>query len=237
MEPGTGPLIDKSGSGRINHTEFANLKVVDIRGHHLIELFICGGCRNTHLKRLCYNQREGIDYEETFSPVAKIVTIRIILTLDVHNNWNLYQFDINNAFLYGELEEDVYMTLRQRYHDRGDKRVCKLLKSLYGLKQAPRKWNEKLCSSLFSFGFKQSINDYSMFVMEVNNKIVVLLVYVDDIILTGNDDVEISKVKEFLKSQFLIKDLGLLKYFLGIEVIEIPGGLCLNQRKLFGVVA
>ena len=88
-----------------------------------------------------YNQREGIDYVETFSPVAKIVTVRIVITLAVNKNWNLYQFDINNAFLYGNLEEDVYMTLPQGYHTEGDTRVCKLLRSLYGLKQSPRKWN------------------------------------------------------------------------------------------------
>ena len=163
--------------------------------------------------------------------MAKIVTVRIIITLAVNLDWNLYQFDINNAFLYGELEEDVYMTLPQGYHEEGDKRVCKLLKSLYGLKQAPRKWNEKLCSSLFKIGFKQSLNDYSMFVKTVNNAVVILLVYVDDIILTGNSEGEILKVKEFLKSQFLIKDLGLLKYFLGIEVVNIDGGVCLSQRK------
>ncbi|KAL4580545.1 hypothetical protein LXL04_016743 [Taraxacum kok-saghyz] len=179
-----------------------------------------------------YNQREGIDYEETFSPVAKIVTVRIVITLAVNKKWNLYQFDINNAFLYGNLEEDVYMTLPQGYHTEGDTRVCKLLRSLYGLKQAPRKWNERLCSSLYDFGFKQSLNDYSLFVRFGNKgSVTILLVYVDDIILTGNDESEILNVKNFLKSQFLIKDLGKLKYFLGIEAIDIKDGLCLTQRK------
>ncbi|KAI3688864.1 hypothetical protein L2E82_46759 [Cichorium intybus] len=178
-----------------------------------------------------YNQREGIDYEETFSPVAKMVTVRIVVNLAVNNNWTLFQLDINNAFLYGNLDEDVYMTLPQGYFTKEDKRVCKLSKSLYGLKQAPRKWNERLCSALFEVGFEQSMNDYSLFVKSKNGTLVVLLVYVDDIILTGNCISEINKVKGFLKSQFLIKDLGKLKFFLGIEVIDIENGVCLTQRK------
>ncbi|XP_052622580.1 retrovirus-related Pol polyprotein from transposon RE1 isoform X1 [Lactuca sativa] len=178
-----------------------------------------------------YNQREGIDYEETFSPVAKIVTVRVVITLAVNNSWPLYQVDINNAFLYGNLSESVYMCQPEGYHFKDDIRVCRLLKSLYGLKQAPRKWNERLCSSLLSFGFKQSINDYSLFVRQFQNTFVVLLVYVDDIILTGNDESEVNNVKTFLKSHFLIKDLGELKYFLGIEVLRTEKGICLNQRK------
>lgn len=178
-----------------------------------------------------YSQKEGIDYEETFAPVAKMVTIRIVIDLAVNKNWTLFQLDINNAFLYGNLDEDVYMTLPQGYFTKNDTRVCKLLKSLYGLKQAPRKWNERLCSSLFDFGFQQSVNDYSLFVKSKTDSIVVLLVYVDDIILTGNSIEEINKVKEFLKCQFLIKDLGKLKFFLGVEVIDIEHGVCLSQRK------
>ena len=86
-----------------------------------------------------YNQRGGIDYEETFSPVAKIVTFRLVITLSVNNSWSLHQMDINNVFLYGELTQDVYMVLPQGYHEKNDTRVCKLVKSLYGLKQTPHK--------------------------------------------------------------------------------------------------
>lgn len=173
-----------------------------------------------------YLQKEGIDFDETFSPVAKLVTVRCVISLAICNNWSLFQLDINNAFLYGEIEEDVYMSLPPGYFSKGDKRVCKLKKSLYGLKQAPRKWNEKLISFLSEYGFCQSKSDYSK-----QNWFVVLLVYVDDIIVTGNSVDEIEKVKLFLKSKFRIKDLGKLKYFLGIEIINIPDGVCLSQRK------
>ena len=120
--------------------------------------------------------------------MAKIVTVRIVINLAVNNSWPLFQMDINNAFLYGELSENVYMTLPQGYHDKNDNRVCKLVKSLYGLKQAPRKWNEKLCSALFQIGFQQSSNDFSLFVRNFKDTVVILLVYVDDIILTGNSE-------------------------------------------------
>nr|GEX05948.1 ribonuclease H-like domain-containing protein [Tanacetum cinerariifolium] len=178
-----------------------------------------------------FNQREGIDYEETFSPVVKIVTIRCILSIAVNNKWPLFQLDINNVFLYGELEEDVYMSIPEGYSDQGDKRVCKLVKSLYGLKQAPRKWNEKLTSMLIENGFKQSLNNFSLLVKNDKDFMLILLVYVDDIIVTGNNVDEINKLKQFLGSKFLIKDLGKLKYFLGIEVLDIDNEICLTQRK------
>ncbi|GKD78859.1 ribonuclease H-like domain-containing protein [Tanacetum coccineum] len=178
-----------------------------------------------------FNQREGIGYEETFSHMVKIVTVRCVLSIAVNKKWPLYQLDINNAFLYGDLEEDVYTNLPKGYSDKNDKRVCKLVKSLYGLKQAPRKWNEKLNSVLSDCGFVQSMNDFSLFVKSEKDVILVLLVYVDDIIVTGNNSDEINKFKQFLSTTFLIKDLGKIKYFLGIEVLDVVNGICLTQRK------
>ncbi|KAI3744219.1 hypothetical protein L1987_57296 [Smallanthus sonchifolius] len=178
-----------------------------------------------------YSQRKGIDFDETFSPVVKMVTVITVLSLAVNNSWPLYQLDINNAFLYGELNEDVYMSLPEGYYSKGETKVCKLVKSLYGLKQASRMWNEKLVSVLLELGFEQSKCDHSMFVKFDKQVFIVLLVYVDDIIITGSCVTEIKKIKTLLQSKFLIKDLGLLKYFLGIEVIKSEKGLCLSQRK------
>ncbi|GJW33590.1 ribonuclease H-like domain-containing protein [Tanacetum coccineum] len=110
-----------------------------------------------------FNQKEGIDYDETFSPVVKIVTVRCLINLAVQCDWPLFQLDINNAFLYGDLTETVYMKLPDGYFDKNDKRVCKLKKSLYGLKQAPRQWNAKLTQALVEDGFVQSKSDYSLF--------------------------------------------------------------------------
>ncbi|GJY90671.1 putative RNA-directed DNA polymerase [Tanacetum coccineum] len=178
-----------------------------------------------------FSQRNGIDYEETFSPVVKMVTVRCIISLVVHYNWPLFQLDVNDAFLYGDLHEDVYMDLPPGYYDPSETRVCKLVKSLYGLKQAPRQWNEKLTSVLNEHGFVHSMNDYSLFVKHDSDNILILLVYVDYIVITGSNLDEIDKFKRFLASKFQIKDLGSLKYFLGIEVLENKNGLCLSQRK------
>ncbi|GJT89666.1 putative RNA-directed DNA polymerase [Tanacetum coccineum] len=178
-----------------------------------------------------FNQKEGIDYEETFSPVVKIVTVRCVLSLAVYNGWPVYQLDINNAFLYGDLVEDVYMSLPDGYFSKNDTRVCKLVKSLYGLKQAPRKWNEKLTAVLHENGFEQSKNDFSLFKKNKDGVVIILLVYVDDIVVTGNNQSEINKFKDFLKTKFLIKDLGVLRYFLGIGVLESGGNMYSTQRK------
>ncbi|KAJ0535497.1 putative RNA-directed DNA polymerase [Helianthus annuus] len=181
-----------------------------------------------------FNQREGLDFGETFSPVVKMVSIRVVITLAVFFQWPLYQLDVDNAFLHGSITEDVYMKLPQGYYSKNEAKVCKLVKSLYGLKQAPRKWNERLTDVLLSVGFVQSKCDHSLFVMSKGSVSVFLLVYVDDIVITGNSDIEIKNVKHVLNETFKIKDLGVLKYFLGIEVLYDKDVICLELLNEFG---
>ncbi|GJY29287.1 ribonuclease H-like domain-containing protein [Tanacetum coccineum] len=147
-----------------------------------------------------FRQKEGIDHEETFSLVVKMVTVRCLLNIVVSMSWPVFQLDVNNAFLYGDLEEVVYMKPPKGYYP-SDNKVCRLKKSLYGLKQAPRQWNAKLTSTLIENGFSQS------------------------------NISEIEKFKVYLKSKFMIKDLGKRKYFLGIEVVDTDKCICLNQMK------
>ncbi|KAJ0440838.1 putative RNA-directed DNA polymerase [Helianthus annuus] len=178
-----------------------------------------------------FNQREGLDFGETFSPVVKMVTVRIVITLAVFYGWSLYQLDVDNAFLHGTITEDVYMKLPQGYYSKNETKVCKLVKSLYGLKQAPRKWNERLTDVLIANGYVQSKCDHSLFIMSKMDVTVFLLVYVDDVVVTGNSENEIERIKHVLHETFRIKDLGVLKYFLGIEVLFDNNTVCLNQRK------
>nr|GEX49896.1 ribonuclease H-like domain-containing protein [Tanacetum cinerariifolium] len=114
-------------------------------------------------------------------------------------------------------------------HNKDKSKVCKLNKSLYGIKQAPRQWNAKLTIALAENGFEQSKFDYSLYTKHSDDKFIALLVYVDDIVITGNDDVGIKEFKLFLSTKFLIKDLGVLKYFLEIKIIE-------NDLGLFSIV-
>ncbi|CAM8999551.1 unnamed protein product [Rhodiola kirilowii] len=180
-----------------------------------------------------FTQTEGLDYHETFAPVVKMNTIRALLAVAVSKGWPLFQLDVDNAFLHGQLDEEVYMTLPPGYFkvEKAQGKVCKLLKSLYGLKQAPRQWYARFSDALISFGFTQSPNDHSLFTYNKEGIFLALLVYVDDVILTGTSSELIQKVKAFIHDLFKIKDLGQLRYFLGFEVSRSGDGLFLNQRK------
>jgi len=153
-----------------------------------------------------YTQTEDIDYLETFSPVAKMTTIRLFLSLASIYNWKLKQLDINNVFLHGELKEDVYMVALPGLTSIQPGQVCKLKNALYGLKQASKEWFAKLSSFFISTRYTQSMNDYSLFINSSEGSFTTLLVYVDDIILAGNDKEEIERVKEGLNNTFKIKD-------------------------------
>jgi hypothetical protein len=165
-----------------------------------------------------FTQIEGLDYHETFAPVAKLVTVRTLLSIASIKQWSLHQLDVNNAFLQGNLNEEVYMVLPPGFCRKGETRICKLNKSIHGLKQASRQWFAKFSSTIMQAGFSQSKSDYSLFFNHTGNSSTFVLVYVDDIIITGNNDLAINQLKQFLEKKFFIKDLGKLKYFLGIEV-------------------
>ncbi|KAD7478862.1 hypothetical protein E3N88_01998 [Mikania micrantha] len=178
-----------------------------------------------------YTQLEGVDYHDTFAPVAKLVTMRALLVLAVKRSWYTHQLDVNNAFLHGDLEEEVYMKVPQGFARENESRVCRLRKSIYGLKQASRNRYHKFTSSLMNLGYKQSVADPSLFIYKRGKVHVAALIYVDDVIIVGNDLDQIQDTKKELHQQFTIKDLGSLKYFLGIEVVQIKDGMVLSQRK------
>jgi Reverse transcriptase (RNA-dependent DNA polymerase) len=159
-------------------------------------------------------------------------TVRIILSVATNLGWNLSQMDVKNAFLQGNLEEEVYITLPSGHKNESDPSlVCKLQKAIYGLKQSPRAWYAKLSFSLLKIKFIKSTADSSMFIKHSQNITTIILVYVDDIIITGNNNEKITRVKQYLKKEFDIKDLGQLSFFFGIEIAHSNKGLFLSQRK------
>jgi transposase InsO family protein len=177
------------------------------------------------------NQEYGVNYEETFAPVAKMTTVRTILALAASSNWPLHQMDVKNAFLHGHLKECIYMKPPPGLFSSPTSHVCKLRRSLYGLKQAPRAWFDKFRTTLLQFSFKQSKYDTSLFLRKTDMGIVVLLVYVDDIVITGSDSDLLGQLKTHLSESFHMKDLGSLTYFLGLEVHRSSSGIFLNQHK------
>ncbi|KAH9769651.1 retrovirus-related pol polyprotein from transposon RE1 [Citrus sinensis] len=182
-----------------------------------------------------FHQTQGVDFFETFSPVVKPCTIRIILSLTVMNHWPIRQLDINNAFLNGILTEEVFMHQPEGFiHPQFPSHVCKLTKALYGLKQAPRAWYDRLKLSLLNWGFIASKSDTSLFIFHKAGDIVVILVYVDDILVTGSNVQLVEKVIQHLSSEFALKDLGEFNYFLGLEVTPSVEGLHLCQTKYVG---
>ena len=179
-----------------------------------------------------FHQRPGLDYIETFSPVVKPVTIRTVLTLAVMNGWSLRQLDVNNAFLHGHLSEKVYMHQPPGFRNsETPNHVCCLTKAIYGLKQTPRAWYTALKQALCDFGFLNATSDASLFVFHDGKILAYCLVYVDDLIITGNNPDFVASLIFQLGQKFSLKDLGPLSFFLGVEVIPTKDGLFLTQHK------
>ena len=139
-----------------------------------------------------------MDYEETFASVAKMTTVRMVISIDASQGWPLHQIDVKNALLLGDLKEDIYLVLPPGLSSTSSSDVCKLKRSLYGLKQAPRPWFDKFRSTLLRFSFKQSQYDSSLFLCKTSTGIVILLVYVDDIVITGTDSTLITRLQQHL---------------------------------------
>jgi len=174
-----------------------------------------------------------VDYLDTFAPVAKLNTVRVLLSLAANLGWSLHQFDVKNVFLHGDLEKEVYMDLPSGYspNTQGNM-VCKLNKALYGLKQSPRAWFGRFTQVMLNLGYRSSQGDHTLFIHHsAAGGVTVLIVYVDDIVVTGNDEEGRRKLRDYLIHEFDIKELCQLKYFLSIEVAHSRAGIFISQQK------
>jgi hypothetical protein len=174
-----------------------------------------------------FEQEQDRNYDEAFAPVAHMTTIHTLLAVASVRECSISQLDVKNAFLNGELHEDVYMRPPPGYSI-PEGMVCHLRRSLYGLKQAPHAWFQRFASVVITAGFSSSAHDPALFV-HMSPRGRTLLLYVDDMIITGDDPKYIAFVKARLSDQFLMSDLGPLRYFLGIEITL--GGFFLSQEK------
>jgi hypothetical protein len=178
-----------------------------------------------------FSQKEGIDYEEPFTPVARYTSTRTIVALAAKMKWKLHHMDVKTTFLNGVIEEEVYIEQPQGFEVEDKKtHVYRLKKDLYGLKQAPRAWYGIIDSFLTSLGFTKSKADSNLYFKVMNDEPVMFLLYVDDLFLTGEEKL-ITDCKKKLVAEFEIKYLGLMHYFLGLEVWQSPEKIFLDQGK------
>nr|ABB47865.2 retrotransposon protein, putative, Ty1-copia subclass [Oryza sativa Japonica Group] len=178
-----------------------------------------------------YTQKEGEDFFDTYSPVARLTTIRVLLALAASHGLLVHQMDVKTAFLNGELEEEIYMDQPDGYVLEGQEgMVCKLLKSLYGLKQAPKQWHEKFDTTLTSAGFVVNEADKCVYYRYGGGEVVILCLYVDDILIFGTSLNVIEEVKDYLSKSFEMKDLGEADVILNIKLQRgDEGGITLVQ--------
>lgn len=176
-----------------------------------------------------YVQKHGIDFDEVFAPVARLESVRMILAVAAHQDWRVHHMDVKAAFLNGELQEEVYVQQPPGFAMGRAGQVLKLRKALYGLRQAPRAWYAKLDACLNSLGFTRSDHEHAVYTRRTSSKPLVVGVYVDDLLITGPVDGDIARFKQEMLEKFRMSDLGLLSYYLGIEVRQDDAGIFLAQ--------
>lgn len=177
-----------------------------------------------------FQQVHGVDYDETFAPVAKMDSIRLALSIAAARGWEVHHMDVKNAFLHGDLEEEIYMEQPPGYMQNSSL-VCKLKKSLYGLKQAPRAWYAKMDSYLLSQNFVRCKSDSNVYFLKKIDSLLIIVLYVDDLLIMGSSASVITNIKTALHKRFSMTDMGLLNFFLGLEIHQRDSGITISQPK------
>ena len=180
-----------------------------------------------------YSQQHGVDFTEVFAPVARMETVRMIIAMAAQKGWQIDQLDVKSTFLHGELSEDVYVEQPRGYEQKGNEHmVYRLHKALYGLKQAPRAWFGRIETHFIREGFQRCHSEQTLFTKSgEGGKILIVSVYVDDLIFTGDDELMMADFKRSMMREFDMSDLGRMRFFLGIEVLQNSDGIYICQRK------
>ena len=179
-----------------------------------------------------YAQREGVDFEEVFAPVARMETVRLLIALAAQRSWGIHHMDVKSAFLNGDLIEEVYVQQPPGFVvEEGSGKVLRLKKALYGLRQAPRAWYAKLDSELMQLGFERNPLEHVVYRRSSGDGYLLVGVYVDDLIITGPSKAAIANFKREMMKSFIMSDLGLLSYYLGIQVDQKEGEITICQSS------
>ncbi|GKV39615.1 hypothetical protein SLEP1_g47362 [Rubroshorea leprosula] len=184
-----------------------------------------------------YSQLAGIDFTETFAPIARHETIRLLLALAAHKGWSVFHLDVKSAFLNGKLEEEIFVEKLEGFvQDGAENKVYLLKKALNRLKQAPRAWNCKIYDHLLSLGFEKSLSEATLYVKKKNGVLVIVSIYVDDLLVIGNDEAALNRFKIDMLQTLDMNDLGKMTYFLGMEIDQSSKGIFICQRNYTGEI-
>ena len=190
---------------------------------------------NKHKAKLVvkgYAQIFGVDYSDTFAPVARLDTIRMLLAISAQKGWKVFQLDVKSAFLNGVLQEEIYMEQADGFVIQGaENKVYLLQKALYGLKQAPRAWYSRIDEHLLNLSFVKSLSEATLYIKQKDNDILIVSLYVDDLLVTGNNELLVEEFKHEMMNVFEMTDLGLMTYFLGMEVKQSQNEVFICQKK------
>ncbi|GJS96874.1 retrovirus-related pol polyprotein from transposon TNT 1-94 [Tanacetum coccineum] len=179
-----------------------------------------------------YRQEEGIDFEESFAPVARIEAIRVFIANAASKNMTIYQMDVKTAFLNGDLQEEVFVSQLEGFEDPDfPTHVYRLKKALYGLKQAPRAWYDTLSKFLMVNKFYKGVVDPMLFTRKSGKHIFLVQIYVDDIIFASTDHNACNVFSKEMSSKFQMSMMGQMTFFLGLQISQSPGGIFINQAK------
>ncbi|KAK8947207.1 hypothetical protein KSP39_PZI006814 [Platanthera zijinensis] len=185
-----------------------------------------------------FSQKPGRDFTETFAPVARMETIRILLAFAAQQRLQIHQLDVKSAFLNGDLNEDIYVQQPEGFVVQGEEeKVYKLRKALYGLRQAPRAWNDRIDQFLTLNQYARSPYEASLYYKHLpNNSFLIVCIYVDDLLVIGSNSQLAEEFKTLMKSEFEMSDLGPMKYFLGLQIDQIPGAVFVHQSNYLQVL-